>query len=177
MSRTEDGIGCVGPVSSPTKPIANLRRQFVLSQRFLCAFFKFIEKGADDTGLTRRHRQFTNVTPPCGINFSKPFLLHPLSRQFLSLPLLLSPTRSHSFTIAAALIKPAIRSQSCSSRFFRLPSRQRFLIGSEIQVVISKQSSPVGSRSVLVAIAGFHDRRRSSSLNWITTCLEGSNSL
>jgi hypothetical protein len=51
--------------------------------------------------------------------------------------------RSHSFVIAAASIKPAIRSPSRSSSLFRLPSRQRFLIGSDTQVVISKQSSPV----------------------------------
>src|SRR5580704_14069786 len=63
----------------------------MLSQGFLRAFLKFIEKGANDTGLTRRHRQFTNMTPPCGINFSEPFLLHPLSRQFLPLALFLRP--------------------------------------------------------------------------------------
>jgi hypothetical protein len=48
--RFENWIGCVGSPSNPTEPIASLRRQFALSQRFLCAFLKFIEKRADDDG-------------------------------------------------------------------------------------------------------------------------------
>jgi hypothetical protein len=63
----------------------------VLFQRFLCAFLKFIEKGADDTSLARRHRQFTNVTPSCGVDAPKPFLLHPLSLKLQPLPFPLSP--------------------------------------------------------------------------------------
>jgi hypothetical protein len=63
----------------------------VLSERFLREFLKFIDKAADDTSLARRHRQFTNVMPLCGVNSSKPFLLHTLSLQLLPLPLLLGP--------------------------------------------------------------------------------------
>ena|SRR5277367_2986747 len=61
------------------------------SQGFLFAFLKFIEKPTDDTSLTRRHRQFTNVTPPCSVNSPKTFLLYPLPFQFLPLSLLLRP--------------------------------------------------------------------------------------
>ena len=91
VGRAEHRIGCVGSLSNPTEPIASLRWQYILSQGFLRALFKSVKKPADDTGLTRRHRQFTNVTPPCGVNSSKPFLLYPLPFQFLPLALFLRP--------------------------------------------------------------------------------------
>jgi hypothetical protein len=63
----------------------------MFSQRFLRAFLKFIEKGADDTSLARRHRQFRNVPQSCGVDPPLPFLLDPLSLQLLPMPLFLSP--------------------------------------------------------------------------------------